>query len=101
MDQVYESDDIHPDSLLTMLRDVVDFVADNLDVIRETPDYLRSRFTESARSIGHDLWLTRNHHGAGFWDRGLGPAGQHLTNSGHEMGPCDLYICEDGRVHAS
>jgi hypothetical protein len=20
--------------------------------------------------IGHDFWLTRNHHGAGFWDRG-------------------------------
>ena len=19
--------------------------------------------------IGHDFWLTRNHHGAGFWDR--------------------------------
>ena len=19
--------------------------------------------------LGHDLWLTRNHHGAGFWDR--------------------------------
>lgn len=19
--------------------------------------------------VGHDLWLTRNHHGAGFWDR--------------------------------
>ena len=25
--------------------------------------------------IGHDLWLTRNGHGAGFWDRGLGAQG--------------------------
>lgn len=23
---------------------------------------------EAARNIGHDFWLTRNHHGAGFWD---------------------------------
>lgn len=22
-----------------------------------------------AEQVGHDLWLTRNHHGAGFWDR--------------------------------
>jgi hypothetical protein len=23
----------------------------------------------SAEQVGHDLWLTRNGHGAGFWDR--------------------------------
>ena len=28
--------------------------------------------------IGHDLWLTRQGHGAGFWDRGL-PNGDKLT----------------------
>jgi hypothetical protein len=28
--------------------------------------------------IGHDLWLTRGGHGAGFWDRGL-PNGDKLT----------------------
>lgn len=26
--------------------------------------------TESIGLAGHDLWLTRNGHGAGFWDRG-------------------------------
>jgi len=29
--------------------------------------------------IGHDFILTRNGHGAGFWDRGLGEAGERLT----------------------
>lgn len=29
--------------------------------------------------IGHDFWLTRNGHGAGFWDRGLGKIGDELT----------------------
>ena len=28
---------------------------------------LRARY--SAEQLGHDLWLTRNRHGAGFWDR--------------------------------
>ena len=29
--------------------------------------------------IGHDFWLTRNGHGAGFWDRGLGEIGDKLS----------------------
>lgn len=39
---------------------------------------------------GHDLWLTRNGHGAGFWDRGLGELGDRLTDAAHKMGgrPC-------------
>ena len=31
--------------------------------------------------IGHDFWLTQRHHGAGFWDRGLGELGQRLTDA--------------------
>jgi hypothetical protein len=29
--------------------------------------------------IGHDFILTRNGHGTGFWDRGLGERGERLT----------------------
>ncbi|QAY17429.1 hypothetical protein SEA_IDYN_81 [Gordonia phage IDyn] len=29
--------------------------------------------------FGHDLLLTRDQHGAGFWDRGLGDLGDYLT----------------------
>jgi len=32
----------------------------------------------SDEQIGHDLWLTRGGHGAGFWDRGL-PNGDWIT----------------------
>ena len=35
----------------------------------------------TAEQAGHDLILTANHHGAGFWDRGLGDAGRELTNA--------------------
>lgn len=28
---------------------------------------------------GRDFWLTRQGHGAGFWDRGLGEAGEALS----------------------
>lgn len=35
--------------------------------------------------IGHDLYLTSNHHGAGFWDRGLGELGDRLTEAAAEL----------------
>lgn len=31
--------------------------------------------------LGHDLWLTSQGHGAGFWDRGLGDLGDRLSNN--------------------
>ena len=40
----------------------------------------------SAEQCGHDLVLTANHHGTGFWDRGLpGDAGDKLTEAAHGM----------------
>jgi hypothetical protein len=47
---------------------------------------------------GHDFWLTRNRHGAGFWDRGLGERGKRLTDAAHAHGSCDLYVGDDGKV---
>lgn len=35
--------------------------------------------TYDPEQAGHDFWLTRNGHGAGFWDRGLGEVGEKLT----------------------
>ncbi len=49
---------------------------------------------------GHDFWLTRNHHGAGFWDRGLGEVGEKLTALSHSFGEIDLYVGDDGKVYS-
>jgi len=50
---------------------------------------------------GHDFWLTRNHHGAGFWDRGLGTVGQRLTDATRPYGGSDAYVGDDGKVYLS
>ena len=50
---------------------------------------------------GHDFWLTRNRHGAGFWDRGLGERGQRLTDAAHVYGESYLSIGDDGKVYVS
>lgn len=39
---------------------------------------------------GHDFWLTREGHGAGFWDRGLGVAGDRLSDAAKTFGAGDL-----------
>lgn len=41
---------------------------------------------------GHDFWLTRNGHGAGFWDRGLGERGDKLTSLSESFGEKSPYI---------
>ena len=43
----------------------------------------------SPEQAGHDFWLTREGHGAGFWDRGLGRIGEHLTEAAHAYGSFD------------
>jgi hypothetical protein len=40
----------------------------------------------AAASFGTDFVLTRNHHGAGFWDRGLGDLGDRLTEWAQTFG---------------
>lgn len=44
----------------------------------------------TAEQVGHDFSLTRNRHGAGFWDRGYGAMGQWLTSVSHAMGERSL-----------
>lgn len=48
--------------------------------------------------VGHDFWLTRERHGAGFWDRNLGNYYEKtLTDIAHGFGDCYLYVSR-GRV---
>ena len=56
---------------------------------------------------GHDFWLTRNHHGVGFWDRkwkqpqAVQYALDRLTEACDKFGECDLYVGDDGKVYVS
>ena len=54
----------------------------------------------SLEQMGHDFWLTRNGHGAGFWDRGLGELGDVLTKWAESYGSCNLYVGDDGLIYA-
>lgn len=75
--------DIRPSILKQMELDCRKFVAENEDDISE--DYGRA---------GHDFWLTRNDHGAGFWD-GDWPedVGERLTEAAKKYG--EFFLGQD------
>lgn len=54
-----------------------------------------------ADQAGHDFFLTRNHHGAGFWDRDYGTKDlrSRLTNSSHAFGETDIYVGDDKKLY--
>ncbi len=48
---------------------------------------------------GFHFWLTRNHHGAGFWDADYPEdAGERLTAASHTFGELDILERDDGRI---
>jgi hypothetical protein len=49
-------------------------------------------------TAGHDFWLTRNHHGAGFWDGDYPKeVGEQLTKASHAFKELNLYA-QGGKV---
>lgn len=90
-DHNFDADDLAPDTLVQMHEDVADFLEANL------ADLLGM----SASQAGHDFWLTRNGHGTGFWDRGLGERGDRLTAACKPYGTAYLYTGADGVIHSN
>ncbi len=66
-------------------KDLEDFLASAGDLLTDA---------WSDVQIGHDFWLTRNGHGAGFWDSGL-PNGDALSDIARKCGEVDLFRVGD------
>lgn len=95
--------DIAPTALDAMRADCAAFIASNatdLGSYSFTLGQQPGTVHDAAERAGHDFWLTRNGHGAGFWDRGLGALGERLTNAASGYRAIDLYVGDDSKVHA-
>jgi|SRR5579872_930254 len=90
LDTNYGPTDLTPETLERMRADCEAFLNANTGDIGTA--YTRT---------GHDFWLTRNRHGAGFWD-GDWPedVGERLTRAAHAFGECELYVGDDAKVYA-
>lgn len=100
LDANHDESDIAPEALAAMRADCEAFYAANeadlsCDGVTYGPD-----FGQDGRA-GHDFWLTRCGHGAGFWDGDWPePQATRLTAAAEKFGNVDLYVGDDGKVYA-
>jgi hypothetical protein len=97
LDDNYFVTDIAEESQTAARQDCTDF----LHHATEHDIDLDALYPRNSSGIGHDLWLTRNYHGVGFWDRGHGKPGDILSDLAHGMGGSDAYVGDDGKVYLS
>lgn len=60
----FSRDDIRPEDMVQIVEDCTNFYAANAHLWEGEENY-------GDEQAGHDFYLTRNGHGAGFWDRGI------------------------------
>lgn len=87
LDSNHDRDNIDDSTMQDIVIDCWSFVKDNGHLINDNMTWSQA---------GHDFWLTRCGHGAGFWDRGLGEIGDKLTDAAHAYGNVDLFVLDDG-----
>lgn len=84
---------LHPAAVDEAAKDCKAFQTANSELLAQAGDASRN---------GGDFWLTRNHHGCGFWDRDYSDeVGDGLTKAAHKFGEVDLYAGDDGRLYFS
>ena len=55
----------------------------------------------SLEHAGHDLALSCNGHGVGFFDRDLGEVGDQLQEAAENFGTKEAYVGDDGLIYVS
>ncbi len=90
--------DLAPQTYDFLKRDAAAFKQQNAVLLDRA--YMDTGYHYTPGNAGHDFWLTRNHHGAGFWDRDLGEVGNMLTRVAHQWPEVDLYVGDDDLVYA-
>lgn len=79
LDKRYSIKDIDLDSLKTIIEECRDFQQSWAMTLNKYCQLVQNEEYSGMELAGHDYWLTRNGHGAGFWDRGAGSIGELLT----------------------
>ena len=97
LDSNYQDDDLAPETLAAMTDDCRRFLAECGQLIVGKSVY-ESKYSDMELA-GHDFWLTRNGHGAGFWD-GDWETGDELTAACKRFREVNLYVGDDGKIYA-
>jgi hypothetical protein len=99
LDDNYGPEDLAPETRAAMRTDCEAFLAKCGGLIEACAGRIK-RDDSPFSKAGHDLWLTRNGHGCGFWDGDWPePEASRLDAAAKAMGTCDLYVGDDGRLY--
>lgn len=95
LDENYGVGDIAPQSIQKMEQDCAKFQTECSELLKMFYSFGYDEFHG-----GHNFWLNRNGHGAGFWDReGDKKILDALSNACERFGEEDLYIGDDNLIH--
>jgi hypothetical protein len=100
LDKNYSNGDIADATRDKMIADCADFQARFANLLEDDDSPAIEKWGRDELA-GHDFWLTRNGHGAGFWDGNWPKNGDALTEAAKEYGEFDLYVGDDGEIHGS
>lgn len=92
LDEDHDVSDCSDELVLSAWVDCGDFRAYAADLLEQHP--------ESMGRNGHNFWLSRNGHGAGFFDTDS-PVADALQEAAKTFGTVDLYIDTDGKVEGN
>lgn len=96
-----DENDVPLDSNYSLLDLSFNFRSESEKDIQEFVELAGDMLDEwSEDQIGYDLWLTRNGHGAGFWDRDLPYKDElsELCGFGTKFTEIGLYVTDGGEI---
>jgi hypothetical protein len=89
------TEDIDVNSRIQAYVDIKNFV------LTAGSDAIYEAIEETGESrLGMDIWLTRNHHGSGFFDHSY-EYEQQLIDAAHKLKEVDLYLGDDNKLYFS
>lgn len=89
-----QSFELAPETVELVKLDCFKFCKENEDLLSQV-----YKTADQYSSAGHDFWLTRAGHGAGFWDRGFGRVGDALTDRAKEYKEQYPVIGDDNLIY--
>jgi len=94
LDKNYDIEDIAPEAMVQIRKDCKQFQ------FKHRSDIESWEGEDSEGQAGYDFWLTRNGHGAGFWDGDWSePAATRMDTTSKSFGECHLLIGDDNLIY--
>jgi hypothetical protein len=91
LDKNYSLEDVSEETFTKAAKDWQEFLVKCGDLLTDL----------DLSDVAHDFWLTRNRHGAGFWDGDYEKdIGEKLTEIAHSFGEIDLYVGDDNKIYS-